>query len=90
MEDIKIEETLLQEAKNILTDYNQLYYDLGRTRFEKLSLEKRLSEIELEEDKILDMFQEVREKENKIVATLNEKYGTGKLNLETGIYTSIK
>ena len=80
MEEIKFTQDELDNIKYIQAEYQQLIYKLGR-----VELEKKM--IQLREDQLNQDYDAVLSSEKKLIESLNEKYGTGTLNLENGTFT---
>jgi hypothetical protein len=66
----KLTEEELNEVKEIRQQYSQLALSLG--------------ELELQKRKLLDVHNLLQEKEVKLASQLQEKYGEGSIDLETG------
>jgi hypothetical protein len=73
MSKIKLSEQELQQLKELQTKGNELIFSLGQIEAQKAS--------------VFSQLQEVQTKNNKIGKELNEKYGDGNIDLETGEFT---
>ena len=73
MSKIKLSEKELQTLKELQTKGNQLIFTLGQIEAQKASVFNQIQEVQLEND--------------KIGKELQEKYGDGNINLETGEFT---
>lgn len=73
MSKIKLSENELQILKELQTKGNQLIFTLGQIEAQKSSIFTQIQEIQSEND--------------KIGKELQEKYGDGNINLETGEFT---
>jgi len=73
MSKIKLSEKELQTLKELQTKGNQLIFTLGQIEAQKASVFNQIQEIQSEND--------------KIGKELQEKYGDGNINLETGEFT---
>lgn len=71
---IKLQEEELQNIKGAQTKITQLIYGLGQ--------------LEVQKTNILTQLEEAQLKQNKLGKELQEKYGEGNINLETGEITS--
>ncbi len=74
MSKIKLSEKELQTLKELQTKGNQLIFTLGQIEAQKASVFNQIQEVQLEND--------------KIGKELQEKYGDGNINLETGEFTT--
>ena len=76
-EKIKLSEVELKILRGYNKTQNDITFDLGQVDIQKAFLEgKRAS--------ILDGLADLQEKSNKTAKELQEKYGEGNINLETG------
>jgi len=76
-----------EEQKEILTlrqEVSQIFTQLGQVRVEK---EKRLKELETFETQLLERHGELSQKEQELFSSLNEKYGDGSYDPDTGVFT---
>lgn len=73
MNTIKLSEKELQTLNELQTKGNQLIFTLGQIEAQKTS--------------IFNQIQEVQNKNDEIGKELQEKYGDGNINLETGEFT---
>jgi len=67
----------LQTVKSIRQGYTDLTFSLGEIELQKSILEK-------EKKQLLEKHEEIRKNEIDIAKILNEKYGEGVINTETG------
>jgi len=67
----------LQSVKNIKREYTNLALALGELELQKSNIEK-------EKLRFLDIQSQLIEKETDLVKILQDKYGTGSINIETG------
>ena len=78
---------LSNEELEILKDYqlkqNQITFNLGNVDIQKAILEGQRSQI-------LENLANLQEKSNKTAKDLQEKYGDGNINLETGEFTLVE
>jgi hypothetical protein len=77
----------LQSIKDLQQQYNKLVFDLGsvEAQLQNNLLNQKL--IETEKANTLSDIQKLGEKEKELVTTLQEKYGAGNINIETGEIT---
>lgn len=81
MSDIKkLTEDELASIKNIKQEYSDLAIALGE-------LELQISSFNREKNRLLDSHKQLLEKESELAQKLQEKYGQGSINLETGEIT---
>ena len=85
----KLTEEEITQIKEMQTQYNKFVFELG-------SIEAQLSEManhkvfmESEKANVLSDIKTLTTKEKELLSTLQEKYGTGNINIETGEITSL-
>jgi len=83
METQKLTVKELQDLKNIQAENNQIITSLGQVEVQKAILEDQKKEH-------LNQFAELQEKQSKLANELQEKYGVGNINIETGEFTKIE
>jgi hypothetical protein len=79
-----------EEQKSIIdlrTQTTNLFIQLGQIKIEK---DKRLKELNDIEDQLLESYQTLVEREQELFKSLNEKYGDGNYNPETGEFVPIE
>ena len=70
MSEIKLQKKELQELKELRDKGNNLIFSLGNLKIQQFDL--------------YSQFVEIREEQNKVGKELQEKYGEGNIDLETG------
>ena len=82
-EKIKLSKEELKTLKGYQQQQNQYTFDLGNVDLQKAILEGQRSSI-------LENFANLQENSNKTAKELQEKYGDGNIDLETGEFTLVK
>lgn len=77
----QIEKKDLDRIKDIQNEYNQLIFDLGEFYFEKLQVMK---DLETKESFLKELEKDFNEKNMYLTQELSQKYGNGKIDLESG------
>ena len=81
MSDIKkLTEDELSSIKNVKQEYSDLAVSLGE-------LELQISSFNREKSRLLELHKQLLEKEGELAQKLQDKYGQGSINLETGEIT---
>lgn len=88
--EIKIKQEELDKIKQLSIKYNDLIYNLGKLNLEKNFLKKREMALDSAIDEIIDSYEEFKKEEEILINSINNEYGAGNLNIETGIFTPIK
>lgn len=86
-EPIKFTEEEQNQITEIRQQANQVFSQLGQVRVERA---RRLKEVDEAEENLLVQHQELVTKEQELFKTLNEKYGDGNYNPETGEFTPLE
>tara|TARA_B100000768_G_scaffold168422_1_gene173271 strand:+ start:4752 stop:5006 length:255 start_codon:yes stop_codon:yes gene_type:complete len=80
---IKLSKEELKVLRGYQQDQNQITFSLGNVDIQKAILEGQRSSI-------LDGLADLQEKSNKTAKELQDKYGDGNIDLETGEFTLVK
>ncbi len=86
-EQIKFTEEEVKEINNLRFEVGSVFTQLGQIQIEK---RKRLEELEQNETSLLEKYTELVAKEDVLFKGLNEKYGDGDYDPNTGIFTPIQ
>ena len=76
----KIGKDDLRRALAVRQTFAELTHEYGKLEFAKLTLEE-------EQDSIRNRMNALRKEEELLMTELNDKYGTGTLNVDTGEFT---
>ena len=79
---IKLTDKELEVLKEYQITQNQITFELGNLDIQKALLEGQRSAI-------LEKLADLQEKSNKTAKELQEKYGEGNINIDTGEFTTI-
>ena len=80
---IKLTDKELEVLKEYQLTQNQITFELGNLDIQKALLEGQRSAI-------LEKLADQQEKSNKTAKELQEKYGEGNINIDTGEFTTVK
>ena len=80
----------LQSVKDLQSKYNQTLFEIGVAEAQRLALVNQVEKLESSKKALLQDLELIEQKENDLVKSLQEKYGTGKINPETGEIASIQ
>ena len=78
----------LQQIKDLQSQYNKFIFELGSLEAQLQNVIATKSSIEDEKNNTLEDIKKLGEREKELVTTLQEKYGNGNINIETGEITS--
>ena len=85
--EIKFTQEELDSLSNLRNSFAQLELTLGKVEIARIQTEQRMEQLENEKLRLDTQFGEVQKQERALVESLNEKYGQGNLNPETGVFT---
>ena len=80
MEKIVLIQEEINELKSIQEQNNNLIFNFGQ-------IEIAAQNLEIQKDSLKQALVALKEKENALAATLQDKYGNGNINIETGEFT---
>jgi hypothetical protein len=83
METTNLTEKELQDLKDIQVKTNQIIMSLGQAEVQKAILEGQKNDL-------LNKLADLQESQNKLGKDLQEKYGIGNINIETGEFTKVE
>ena len=75
------------QIKEMQTQYNKFVFELGSIEAQLAEMASHKKTMDTEKDNILSDIRTLGEREKVILTTLQEKYGTGNINIETGEIT---
>ena len=80
---VKLTDKELEVLKEYQLTQNQITFELGNLDIQKALLEGQRSAI-------LEKLADLQENSNKTAKELQEKYGEGNINIDTGEFTTVK
>lgn len=78
----------LEKIKLLRDENSQKILEFGQIELELIITNKRLELLETTKKQLHDMYMELQNKEQLLVKELNEKYGAGTVDLESGEFIS--
>mgnify|MGYP003628407888 FL=1 len=90
MSTTKFTEQEMQSIKEVQEEYSKVGVQLVQIKLARKNSEDYLKQLQEQEDVITQTILELSEKEKEIADTLNDKYGVGSLDMESGEFTSNK
>ena len=85
--EMKFTDEELQSLQTLQTNYQEKQAVLGQLAVQRILLEQQTETLEARVAEVEQEYQNVQQEERDLVATLNQKYGPGQLNPETGVFT---
>lgn len=80
----KVSEADLLEIQSLKESLSEIIYSIGELTINKFLLSSQLQEIETLIDKETENFKKFQENERVLYEKLQQNYGTGSINIETG------
>ena len=86
-EQIKFTDEELQEIQSIQNDYNDVAAKFGQIEVQKILMSQQSETIDKSHEGLQSDYRKIQKIEKDLSEKLNEKYGTGTLDIKTGIFT---
>ena len=87
MSEVKFTEDEMKKLAELQQTYQNLQATFGQLRVQKIMLDDQLSNLEETEMSVEEQYKTAQQTERDFVAELNEKYGPGTLDPQTGTFT---
>jgi len=88
-DEIKFSEEELKELGDLQKSYQEKQAQLGQIAVQKILLGQQVEAIDNRQVELEGEYEEVQQTERDLVQKLNEKYGPGQLDPETGVFTPV-
>tara|TARA_B100000282_G_scaffold90008_1_gene63039 strand:- start:454 stop:738 length:285 start_codon:yes stop_codon:yes gene_type:complete len=88
--EIKFTKDELTNIESIRNGFNEVQTLLGRLEIQRIQTEQALENIHNDKLRLETRYSDLVDEERKMVQDLNEKYGPGNLDPDTGVFTPIK
>ena len=89
-EDIKFTEDEMTSLKQLQEDYTTKQEQLGQLSVQRILLNQQIDSLQQRQEQLEKEYVEVQQREQGLVKTLNDKYGQGQLDPNTGVFTPTK
>ena len=86
-DEMKFTEEELQGLQSLQTGYQEKQTLLGQLAVQKILLDQQSDALEARKTEVETEYETVQQQERDLVAQLNEKYGPGQLDPQTGVFT---
>lgn len=80
----------LQSVNDLQRKYNQTIFEIGVAETQRLTLQDQIEKLTTSKKVLLKDLESIEQKESELTKSLQDKYGTGSINPETGEITSIQ
>ena len=86
-DDKKFTEEELKSLRDLQDSYTQKQAELGQVSVQRILLNQQLDDLNKRESDLQAKYVEIQQQEQDLVKKLNEKYGPGQLDPESGVFT---
>jgi len=77
----------ITKVQDIRKNYVSIQTAFGQLHLTKINLEKQLSQIDANYETLSTEYEKTQEAERNLVQSIQDKYGVGSLDIETGTFT---
>ncbi|MDA7495884.1 hypothetical protein N8469_00060 [bacterium] len=88
--EIKFTKDELDSLQQLRTNYANIELSLGKLEIARIQQEQQLENLSNEKLRLETQYSEIQSQEVTLVKELNDKYGAGNLDPETGVFTPVK
>ena len=85
--EMKFTEDELQSLQNLQNGYQEKQANLGQLSVQRILLNQQIEALEARQVELESEYEAVQQEERDLVQKLNEKYGPGQLDPQTGVFT---
>ena len=85
--EMKFSEEELQSLQDLQNNYQEKQAQLGQLAVQRILLDQQSDALNVRQEEVQQEYESVQQEERDIVAKLNEKYGPGQLDPQTGVFT---
>jgi oligoribonuclease NrnB/cAMP/cGMP phosphodiesterase (DHH superfamily) len=83
----KLTQEEIQQIKELQTRYNQTILEIGAAEAQLIIFQENIEKLTEAKKGLVSDLKTIEQKESELVKTLQEKYGQGSINIETGEIT---
>jgi len=85
---LKLTAEELQQIKDLQSKYNQTIFEVGASEAQLIAFHQGIERLQKAKEGLISDLSTIEQKETELVKSLQEKYGQGNIDLETGEITS--
>ena len=86
-DEIKFSDEELKSLQDLSQSYQSIQASFGQMKVQKILNQQQADALEEAEVKMDADYKDIQDKERELVQQLNEKYGPGQLDPQTGVFT---
>lgn len=83
----KLDKEHVDQIQELREQFSETTLFLGNISMEKHLAKQQVSQLEAREQEIISRFDQLRQKEQDLLAKLKERYGEGEINIAEGTFT---
>tara|TARA_R100001509_G_scaffold138240_1_gene92340 strand:- start:2288 stop:2566 length:279 start_codon:yes stop_codon:yes gene_type:complete len=87
---IKFTDEEMDSLRDLQTSYTEKQAELGQLSVQRILLNQELNSLDEKQAFLENQYVSIQQKEKDLVKKLNDKYGQGQLDQDTGIFTPNK
>ena len=88
-DEIKLTDEELKSLQDLSQSYQNIQASFGQMKVQKILNQQQADALEEAEVKMDADYKDIQDKERELVQQLNEKYGPGQLDPQTGVFTPV-
>ena len=89
-EKVKFSDEELKDLEQLQNDYSQNQVELGQGHVQRVLVNQQIEELHNKQSALEQEYIQIQGREKHLVDALNQKYGPGQLDPETGVFTPAK
>ena len=86
--DVKFTDDELKSLQDLQTNYQEKQVALGQLSVQRILVNQQMEVLAIRQEELETEYTAVQQEERDLVQKLNEKYGPGQLDPQTGVFTS--
>ena len=86
--EVKFTDDELKSLQDLQTNYQEKQAALGQLSVQRILVNQQMETLDIRQDELETEYTTVQQEERDLVQGLNEKYGPGQLDPQTGVFTS--
>ena len=77
----------MKSLRDLQDSYTQKQAELGQVSVQRILLNQQIENLDQRQSQLENEYAQIQQTEQDLVKTLNEKYGPGQLDPESGVFT---
>ena len=80
----------IQQIKDLQSKYNQTIFEIGAAEAQLIVFQENIEKLDAAKKGLVSDLKTIEQKETELTKNLQEKYGEGNINIETGEITPVQ